>query len=375
MTSIKMVDLERQYAHLEMEIDDAIKRVISSSAFIKGPDVKAFEQELGEYLNVKHVIGCANGTDALQLALMALNLEPGDEVITPDFTFIATVEVIALLGLKPVLVDVDSNDFTIDIDEIKKAITPKTKAIIPVHLFGQCANMEDIMQIAAEHKLHVIEDTAQALGASFIFSNGKQKKAGTIGDIGATSFFPSKNLGCFGDGGAVFTNNDDMAEEIRAMANHGMKKKYQYHTIGVNSRLDTIQAAVLRIKLKYLDHYNQTRRASADYYDLILGQMEEVITPFRNGYSTHIFHQYTLKVENNQRDALREYLLNHNIPNMVYYPKPLHGQQAYSRYIDKGTSYTITDMLTKQVLSLPMHTELTEDELNFITQTILNYFQ
>jgi dTDP-4-amino-4,6-dideoxygalactose transaminase len=369
-----MVDLYRQYEHVEAEIDDAIKRVIQSSAFIKGPEVKDFESELADYLNVKHVITCANGTDALQISLMCLGLQPGDEVITPDFTFIATVEVIALLGLKPVLADVNPDDYTMNLSALKKAISPKTKAIIPVHLFGQCANMTEIQHIAEQNNISIIEDTAQALGADYVFADGKTTKAGTIGDLGTTSFFPSKNLGCFGDGGAVYTNNDKYAELVRSIANHGMKKQYYYQTIGVNSRLDAIQAAILRIKLRYLDHYNQKRRIAADFYDFAFESIDEISTPFRNSHSRHIFHQYTLKIANQKRNELQNYLKEKGIPGMIYYPSPLHAQPAYKQYAFDDTQYPVTNQLCHQVISIPMHTELTEEELEFITQTIINFF-
>lgn len=374
MAAIKMVDLYRQYEKIETDIDNAIKRVISSSAFIKGPEVKAFEDELAAYLKVKHVIACGNGTDALQIALMSLDLEPGDEVITPDFTFIATVEVVALLGCKPVLVDVNTDDFTINLTSLKQAITPKTKAIIPVHLFGQCANMHDILNVAQQHQIAVVEDAAQALGAGYIFPDGKRQKTGTIGDMGTTSFFPSKNLGCFGDGGAVFTNHDKLAEKARIIANHGMTKQYHYGAIGINSRLDAMQAAILRIKLKYLDHYNHSRRNAADFYDHALDQIDEIATPVRNTHSFHIFHQYTLKVPPNHRNELKAHLKKHNIPSMIYYPAALHAQPAYQHFALGELNYEITNQLCHEVLSLPMHTELTGEELEFITQTIVNYF-
>jgi len=315
-----MVDLKAQYEKIGSEIDVAIKSVLESTAFIKGPDVKLFEEELQEYMGVKYVVSCANGTDALELAMMALGLKPGDEVITTNFTFIATVEVVALLGLKLVIVEPDPGSFTISIDAVKKAITPNTKALVPVHLFGQCADMESLMEIAKKHNLYVIEDAAQATGADYVFKDGSTKKAGTIGHIGTTSFFPSKNLGCYGDGGALYTNDDTIAKKLRSIANHGMKVKYHHDDIGINSRLDSIQAAILRVKLKHLTQFNSARRAVADKYDNAFAGCKSLTVPERVSYSSHIFHQYTLKVKNGKRDELKKFLESKNIPSMVYYP-------------------------------------------------------
>ncbi|AFL97890.1 putative PLP-dependent enzyme possibly involved in cell wall biogenesis [Ornithobacterium rhinotracheale DSM 15997] len=370
-----MVDLVSQYHKIKPELDKKIIEVVESSAYINGPEVKAFQQELEEYLGVKHVIPCANGTDALQVALMALDLEEGDEVITADFTFAATVEVVDLLKLKSVLVDVDKDTFNINVEALEKAITPKTKAIIPVHLFGQCANMEEIMDIAEKHNLYVIEDTAQALGAEFRYSNGTSKKAGTIGHMGCTSFFPSKNLGCYGDGGAIFTNDDNLAHKLRGIVNHGMYKRYYHDEVGVNSRLDSIQAAILRLKLPHLDHYNSARNAAADYYDKAFAHHPNIITPQRDPKSTHVFHQYTLRILNADRDALQKYLAEHDIPAMIYYPVPLHQQKAYDHGEYSDEAFSVTMELIDEVISLPMHTELSEEQLEYITTTLKNYFK
>jgi dTDP-4-amino-4,6-dideoxygalactose transaminase len=374
MRDIQMVDLKSQYEKIRPEIDIAIKSVLESTAFIKGPDVKLFEEELQRYMGVRHVISCANGTDALHLAMMVLGLKPGDEVITTNFTFIATVEVVALLGLKLVLADPDPGTFNISVDSIRKAITPRTKAIVPVHLFGQCANMESIMKIAKEHDLYVIEDAAQATGADYIFGDGSIKKAGTIGHIGTTSFFPSKNLGCYGDGGALYTNDDNFATKLRSIANHGMKVRYHYADIGVNSRLDTLQAAILRVKLKYLSEFNNARKNVADFYDEAFAGCIELITPERSGYSTHIFHQYTLKVSNGKRDELRKYLELLKIPSMVYYPGPLHTQEAYRNMGYGENDFPVTNALCKEVLSLPMHPDIEQDQLDFIASSIIKFF-
>lgn len=374
MRDIQMVDLKAQYEKIGPEIDSAIKSVLESTAFIKGPDVKLFEEELQNYMGVRHVVSCANGTDALYLAMMVLGLKPGDEVITTNFTFIATVEVVALLGLKLVLVDPDPGTFNISVDAIRKAITPKTKAIVPVHLFGQCADMESIMMIAAEYNLFVIEDAAQATGSEYIFSDGSRKKAGTIGHIGTTSFFPSKNLGCYGDGGALYTNDDNYARKLRSIANHGMKVRYHYDDIGVNSRLDTIQAAILRVKLKYLSEFNTLRRIVADFYDESFAGCLALITPERAGYSTHIFHQYTLKVKNGKRDQLKNYLESLKIPTMVYYPGPLHLQEAYRNLGYNENDFSLTSSLCREVLSLPMHPEMEQDQLDYIASGIINFF-
>jgi dTDP-4-amino-4,6-dideoxygalactose transaminase len=375
MKEIQMVDLKTQYENIRSEIDNAIFSVINSTAFIKGPEVKLFEEELQSYLGVKHVISCANGTDALQIAMMSLGLKPGDEVITTNFTFIATVETVALLGLKPVIVDPEPGNFNISVKEIKKAITPKTKAIVPVHLFGQCADMEGIMKLAKENNLLVIEDAAQATGTDYILPGGEVRKAGTIGIAGTTSFFPSKNLACFGDGGAIYTNDDDLAKKLRSIANHGMKIRYHYNDIGVNSRLDTLQAAILRVKLKHLDRFNIARQTAADYYDKVLAGCNEIAVPEREKYSTHIFHQYTIRIKNGRRDELKKYLDENKIPSMVYYPGPLHMQEAY-RYLGyKESDFPVTNLLCREVLSLPIHTEMDEEQLDHITRNILKFFE
>jgi dTDP-4-amino-4,6-dideoxygalactose transaminase len=366
-----MVDLLGQYEKIQEEIDQAVINVVRSSAYINGPEVKAFQSELEDYLDVKHVIPCANGTDALQLCMMALGLEPGDEVITTSFTYVATAEVIALLRLTPVLVDVDPENFNIDLAALRAAITPNTKAIVPVHLFGQSADMEELMQIAKEHSLFVIEDAAQAIGAEYTFSDGRVKRAGCIGDFGSTSFFPSKNLGCFGDGGAIFTNNDDLAAKARKMANHGQSVRYYHDEIGVNSRLDSIQAAILRIKLRHLDAYNAARQAAAGRYDDAFAAVKELITPQRSNASTHVFHQYTLKCNGISRDKLVEKLTAMNIPAMIYYPVPLHMQKAYTdpRYTEG--MFPVTEDLCQRVFSLPMHSELTPEIQEKIIQAVL----
>lgn len=370
-----MVDLAGQHKKIEKEIQAAINEVMETTAFIKGPDVRKFEEELAQYLNCKQVVGCANGTDALQLALMALDLPKDAEIITPDFTFVATAEVVKLLGYTPVLVDVDLDTFTIDIQKLREAITPKTKVIIPVHLFGQCADMDAIMQIAEENNLYVVEDTAQAIGTDYNFKNGKTQKAGTIGHIGCTSFFPSKNLGCAGDGGAVFTNDADLKKKIETIANHGQGDQYYYEAIGVNSRLDTLQAAILRIKLRNLDSYNKARQQAADAYDKAFANNPNLQIPARNSSSTHTFHQYTLKVKNGKRIELMQYLNSKNIPNKVYYPVPVHAHKPYadSSIFDKSKLQN-TLQLSEEVLSLPMHTELDQEQLTFITQTVNNFF-
>ena len=376
-----MVDLKGQYAPIKDQVNSSIQEVINTTSFINGPKVKAFQKNLEDYLGVKHVIPCANGTDALQIAMMGLGLKPGDEVITADFTFAATVEVIALLGLTPVLVDVDSENFNIDIEAIKKAITPKTKAIVPVHLFGQCAHMDEIMELAKAHQLYVIEDNAQAIGATYTSKNGTKAKAGTIGHIASTSFFPSKNLGCYGDGGAIFTNDDDLAHTIRGIVNHGMYKRYHHDVVGVNSRLDSIQAAVLDAKLPHLDSYNKARQNTARKYNLAFKDHPNIITPKAgNGCVTlchncdcHVFHQYTLKLKNVDRDGLVDHLNAKGIPCGVYYPIPLHNQKAYQddRYDDND--FQITNQLSNEVISLPMHTELDDEQIEFITSSVLAY--
>jgi UDP-2-acetamido-2-deoxy-ribo-hexuluronate aminotransferase len=375
MREIQMVDLKTQYKRIRSEVDEAIKSVLNSAAFIKGPEVRLFEKELEEFLGVRHVISCANGTDALQMAIMALGLKSGDEIITTNFTFIATVEVVALLGLNLVLAEPEEKDFNISVEAIKKAITPRTKAIVPVHLFGQCADMEEIMKIAEEHKLYVIEDAAQASGADVIFSDGTIKKAGTIGHIGTTSFFPSKNLGCYGDGGALYTNDSNLEKKIRSIANHGMKVRYYHDYIGVNSRLDTIQAAILRIKLKYLNGHNKARTAVADFYDKAFKDCLSVCVPERVKYSSHIFHQYTIKVKNGKRQELKDFLEENKIPVMIYYPVPLHMQKAYHYLGYREGDFPVTEKLCKEVISLPMHTELDQEQLEYITLNVLKYFE
>jgi UDP-2-acetamido-2-deoxy-ribo-hexuluronate aminotransferase len=381
MNKIQMVDLKGQYASIKEVVNSSIQEVIDNASFINGPKVKEFQANLETYLGIKHVIPCANGTDALQIAMMGLGLKPGDEVITADFTFAATVEVIALLGLTPVLVDVDPNKFNIDIEAVKKAITPKTKAIVPVHLFGQCANMDAIMELAEAHNLFVIEDNAQAIGATFTSKNGSKAKAGTIGHVASTSFFPSKNLGCYGDGGAIFTNDDDLAHTIRGIVNHGMYKRYHHDVVGVNSRLDSIQAAVLDAKLPKLDTYNKARQSAARKYNAAFKNHPNIITPKAgNGCETicdncdcHVFHQYTLKIQNADRDALVAHLQEKEIPCGVYYPIPLHKQKAYTddRYND--SDFKVTNTLIDAVISLPMHTELDDDQIDFITSTIIDF--
>ncbi len=373
MESIQMVDLKSQYKKIKNKIDKSILDVIESSAFIKGPEVKKFQEELQNYLNVNHVIPCGNGTDALQIALMALGLEEGDEVITSNFTFAATVEVIALLKLKPVLVDVDRDTFALNPDEVEKAITSKTKAIIPVHLFGQCANMDSIMEIAQKHNLYVVEDTAQAIGADYTFDDGTVKKAGTIGTIGTTSFFPSKNLGCYGDGGALFTNDADLAKRLQAIVNHGMYKRYYHDEVGVNSRLDSIQAAVLRVKLPHLDEYSSARNKAAVFYNEAFKDVACLETPITAKYSTHVFHQYTLKTKGIDRNELQAFLKEKGIPSMIYYPVPLHKQKAYLQEGVTDEQFPVTMELCETVLSLPMHTELDENQLEYITQAVLEF--
>lgn len=368
-----MVDLMGQYHKIKDEIDQAIHNVVISSAYINGPEVKSFAKELEEYLQVKHVIPCANGTDALQIAMMALNFQPGDEVITANFTYVATAEVIALLKLKPVLVDVDPATMTIDCDAIERAITPKTVAIVPVHLFGQCADMQRVMDIAKRHNLAVIEDTAQAIGADFKMGDGKMHKAGTIGTIGTTSFFPSKNLGCMGDGGAIFTNDDSLAARMRMIVNHGQGALYHHDEIGVNSRLDSMQAAILRVKLRHLDEYCAARQSAAAYYDKAFANHPKVKTPARMPGSTHVFHQYTLTLNGVDRAGLRAHLEQRGIPSMIYYPIPLHLQKAYTDPRYKAGDFPVTEALCANVISLPMHTELKEDDLNYIVQSVLEY--
>ena len=366
-----MVDLKRQYEKIKPEVDAAIHAVLDNTAFINGPDVNHFATELAGYIGVKHVVPCANGTDALQIALMALGLQAGDEVITPSFTYIATVEVVALLRLKPVFADVDKNTFNLNIDSVRKAITPKTKAIIPVHLYGQSANMEALMALAKEYNLPLVEDCAQALGGTYTFKDGREVKNGSMGIIGCTSFFPSKNLGCYGDGGAMFTNDDALAERLKMIANHGQKTRYYHDMVGCNSRLDTIQAAILRIKLRQLDTYCDARIAAANYYDKAFANHPNITTPFRAAYSKHVFHQYTLQLTGVSRDAVQEELAARSVPSMIYYPVPSHRQQMLQSFTDANTLLPVTDALTDCVISLPIHTELTEEELKYITSQVL----
>lgn len=373
MKKIAMVDLKSQYEKIKPEIDQAIQEVIDNTAFINGPAVKGFQEDLEKYLGVKHVIPCANGTDALQVAMMALGIKPGDEVITTNFTFIATAEVIALLGYTPVVVDVDPHTFNLDPESVRKAITPKTRAIVPVHLFGQCADMDAMMEIAEEFNLFIIEDACQAIGADYLFADGSRKKAGTIGHVGCTSFFPSKNLGCYGDGGAIFTNDDELANQMRVVVNHGMTVRYYHDFIGVNSRLDSIQAAVLRVKLARLDAYAEARNHAAEYYDNAFKNHPKLKTPARFEKSTHVFHQYTLVTEGVDRNAMQEFLMKRDIPAMIYYPVPLHLQKAYLDPRYKEGDFPVTEHLCKTVISLPMHTELDEEQLKAITSAVLEF--
>lgn len=374
MRKIQMVDLQTQYEFIKPQVDAGIQEVLSSTQFINGPSVKTFQESLQQYLDVKHVIPCANGTDALQIAMMGLGLKPGDEVITADFTFAATVEVIALLGLTPVLVDVLPDTFNIDPEAIEKAITPKTKAIVPVHLFGQVANMDRIMELAHKHNLFVIEDNAQGIGANFTNKNGEKIKTGTIGHIGSTSFFPSKNLGCYGDGGAIFTNDDDLAHIIRGIVNHGMYERYHHDVVGVNSRLDSLQAVVLNEKLKLLDYYNERRKWAAIRYTQLLQHHSKLITPITSGdCDSHVFHQYTLRVLNADRDALVRYLGEKGIPCGVYYPIPLHRQKAYTDSRYNEADFPITNQLIQEVISLPMHSELDEEQIQYICSAVLKF--
>ena len=368
-----MVDLKQQYEKIKNEVDNAIHEVIDTTSFINGKAVSDFAKNFSAYLDIKHVVPCANGTDALQIAMMALDLQPGDEVITPSFTYVATTEVVALLRLKPVFVEVDKKTFCIDPAAIEKAITPKTKAIVPVHLYGQAAPMEEIMEIAKKHNLFVIEDNAQATGSDYIFKNGTKKKTGTIGTIGTTSFFPSKNLGCYGDGGAIFTNDDALANQLKMIANHGQSKRYYHEVVGCNSRLDSIQAAVLNIKLKSLNTYNKARRAVADYYDHAFANHKNITVPFRESYSHHVFHQYTLILEGVDRDGVNAFLATKNIPSMIYYPVPAHRQQMFAAFGGSSYNLPVTDWLTERVISLPMHTELDEEQLQYISSSVLEF--
>ncbi len=380
MRQIQMVDTKTQYHKIKADVDSAVLQVMESSAFINGKPVQDFSANLSAYLGVKHTIPCANGTDALQIAMMALDLKPGDEVITPSFTYIATTEVIALLRLTPIFVEVDAKTFCIDPVSLEKAITSKTKAIVPVHLYGQAAPMEQVMTIAKKHGLHVIEDNAQAIGCDYTFSDGSKKKTGSIGHIGATSFYPSKNLGAFGDGGAIFTNDDQLAEKMKMIANHGQSRRYYHDVVGCNSRLDTVQAAILDIKLKRLDEYNAARRKAADYYDRVFSGHSKIKTPFRVAYSKHVFHQYTILLEDGDnssilRTGLNEFLGQHGIPSMIYYPVPGHRQKMFEQFNVASLAMPVTDWLTERVISLPVHTELDEEQLQFITAKVLEFLE
>ena len=374
-SNILMVDLKRQFEEIQSEVYEALEHVLESTNFIQGEQVREFEKALAKWIGSKNVISCANGTDALQLALMALELQPGDEVIVPAFTYVATAEAIALLGLTPIFVDVHANTFNIDIDRAAQLITSKTKAIVPVHLFGQPADMEAIMKFAKSYNLFVVEDSAQAIGSEVKFKDETIRKVGTIGDIGTTSFFPSKNLGCFGDGGALFTDNDQLAFKLKMIANHGQSKKYYHDIVGVNSRLDTIQAAVLNVKLKYIDSYTEARQKAAAFYDDSLKKIEQVTIPFRSVFSNHVFNQYTVKIdEKYSRDELKKYLAAHGIPTMIYYPRPLHKQKAYQELITDDMEYPVSSSLCDSVLSLPMHTHLKREEQEYIVLHIKTFF-
>ena len=375
MKPIQMVDLKSQYEKIKSEIDEAILNVLASTSYINGYEVKNFQANFEEYLGVKHVIPCANGTDALQIALMACGLQTGDEVIVPTFTYVATAEVIALLKLKPVMVDVDEKTFNVTSEIIEKAVTPRTKAIVPVHLFGQTCDMEAIMKVARHHRLIVIEDNAQAIGSDYSFTNGRKKKSGTIGHIGCTSFYPSKNLGCYGDGGAICTNDDLLADKIRIVANHGQTRTYYHDYVGVNSRLDSIQAAVLNIKLKRLDDYCDARRKVAAFYDKAFADIAELQTPVRALNSTHVFHQYTLLVKNGKRNELNEYLKSFAVPTMIYYPVPLYKQKAFAEFVEPNFSLPVTEKLCDSVISLPMHTEMQDEQLEFIAEKVKMFFR
>lgn len=373
MRPIQMVDLKQQYVKIKKEVDTAIQEVIDNAAFIQGKAVTDFATALSAYTGSRHVIPCANGTDALQIAMMALGLQPGDEVITPSFTYVATTEVVALLRLKPVFVEVDPKTFCIDPAAVEKAITPRTKAIVPVHLYGHAAPMDALMDIARRHNLAVIEDNAQAIGSDYIFGDGTKKKTGAIGTIGTTSFFPSKNLGCYGDGGAIFTDDDALANRLKMIANHGQSRRYYHDLVGCNSRLDSIQAAVLNVKLKSLDAYIAARRSAADFYDDAFKAHPKITTPYRAPYSHHVFHQYTLVLEGVDRNGLNEFLASKNIPSMIYYPVPAHRQKMFAAFGGGDWSLPVTDWLTERVISLPMHTELDREQLEYITRTVLEY--
>ncbi|WET04492.1 DegT/DnrJ/EryC1/StrS family aminotransferase [Flavobacterium sp. YJ01] len=376
MKKIQMVDLKSQYEKIKSTVDASIQEVLDTNTYINGPLVHQFQKNLEDYLGAKHVIPCANGTDALQIAMMGLGLQPGDEVITADFTFAATVEVIALLQLTPVLVDVDMTNMNIDIDAVKKAITPKTKAIVPVHLFGRAANMDAIMEIAAQYNLYVIEDNAQAIGADYISKSGTKSKVGTIGHVAATSFFPSKNLGCYGDGGAIFTNDDNLAHIIRGIVNHGMYERYHHDVVGVNSRLDSIQAGVLNAKLPLLDEYNKARRLAATKYNAAFAGNKHIITPeFDANENDHVFHQYVLRIIDADRNALMQHLLDKGIPCAIYYPIPLHSQKAYLDPRYKEEQFPVTNQLVQEVIALPMHTELDDEQIKYITDSVIEFLK
>lgn len=375
MMKIQMVDLQTQYQRIKTEVNEAIQSVIDSAGFIQGKQVAEFSQTLAAFLGARSVVPCANGTDALQIAMMALGYRPGDEVILPVHTYVATAEVIALLGLKPVFVDVDEDTFNIRVADIEGKITSRTVAIVPVHLYGQCADMDPLLRLAVQKNLHVIEDAAQAFGAAYSFPSGDRAMAGTMGTIGTTSFFPSKNLGCYGDGGAVFTQDAALGEQMRMIANHGQRVKYHHEVVGINSRLDTLQAAILQVKFKYVEEYTAKRNAVADYYDQAFAANENIVTPKRVSYSTHVFHQYTIRVPAGDRDSLKEYLLLQEIPTMIYYPVPLHLQKAYQRAEYPDGSFPVTEKLSKTVLSLPIHTEMTIEQLEHISKSVLGYFQ
>ncbi len=374
MLPIQMVDLQSQYKQLKAELDARVIRCIESGAFIQGPEVKSFETELGTYLDGAHVIACANGTDALQIALMALELDPGDEVIVPSFTFVASVEVIALLGLKPIVVDVDPRTFLLKIEDIEASLSPRTKAIIPVHLFGQCVNMKSLMAIAKNRDLYVIEDNAQSIGARCISTGDAKEMSGTIGHIGCTSFYPSKNLGCYGDGGAMISRDEHLAHKLKMLANHGMEKRYYHDAIGVNSRLDSMQAAILNVKLPHLDQWNQKRRAAADKYDQQLSSISNVLIPARVAWSEHVFHQYTIRVTDGRRDELQKYLAEHKIPSMIYYPVPMHEQAAFNKLVRRRVPLLQTEKISKEVLSLPMHPDLGDDQITYVCEQVAKFF-
>ncbi len=375
MSTIQMVDLKSQYAHIKNEVDQAIQNVIDTTTFINGPEVKKFSNELAKYTGAKYVITCGNGTDALQIAMMGLGFKPGQELIVPAFTYVATAEVIALLGLKPVFIDVRADTYELDVTQLESKLTSNTVGIVPVHLYGQCSNMEEILAFAKKHQLKVIEDTAQAIGAEYTFSDGRKMQAGTMGDVGTTSFFPSKNLGCYGDGGAMFTNDDDLAEKLRMIANHGQKKKYHHHIVGINSRLDTIQAAILNVKLQHLDRYCASRNQVADTYDAAFAGHGHIKIPVRSKNSTHAFHQYTVQVEGVSRDGLKEYLAEKGVPSMVYYPLSLHQQEAYKDLGFKDGDFPVSESLCLKVLSLPIHTEMKAEDQAYIIETIKQFFE